>query len=99
MMSETVVFNADGSGLITSRSGMRETSTRAFEWYMQSPGRLVMRYCKGENDDNGSEETAEAVDQFEIEIRDLGNGVRSLACHDDPVQRCIWLFMVCSGQR
>ena len=65
MMSETVVFNADGSGLITSRSGMRETSTRAFEWYMQSPGRLVMRYCKGENDDNGSEETAEAVDQFE----------------------------------
>jgi hypothetical protein len=69
MMSETVVFNADGSGLITSRSGMKETSTRAFEWSMQSPGRLVMQYCRGENDENGSDETAEAVEQFDIEIK------------------------------
>jgi hypothetical protein len=69
MMSETVVFNADGSGVITSRSGMKETSTRAFEWSMQSPGRLVMRYCRSENVDKASDETAEAVAQFDIEIK------------------------------
>ena len=69
MMSETVLFNADGSGLITSSSGMKETSTRRFEWSMQSPGRLVMRYCRSDNDDNASDEVAEAVDQLDIEIK------------------------------
>lgn len=44
MMSETVLFNADGSGLIASQSGMIGQSRQAFEWNMQAPGRLVMRY-------------------------------------------------------
>lgn len=69
MMSETVVFNADGSGLITSRSGMKETSTRAFDWGMQSPGHLVMRYYRSESEDNASDVAVEAVDQFDIEIK------------------------------
>jgi hypothetical protein len=69
MMSETVLFNADGSGLITSSSGMKGTSTRPFQWSMQSPGRLVLRYCSSENGDNGADEAAEAVDQFDIEIK------------------------------
>jgi hypothetical protein len=86
MMSETVVFNADGSGLITSRSGMMGTSRQAFEWHMESPGRLVMRYGRYEEDGDGAyrdpEEPADEDDDddddepltatFDIEIQIQG---------------------------
>jgi hypothetical protein len=75
MMSESVVFNADGSGLITSSSGMTGTSTRAFEWSMQAPGRLVMRFAREENDNEASAGAAEVFDEsvasdIEIKIQD-----------------------------
>jgi hypothetical protein len=50
MMSETVLFNADGSGLVTSRSGMMGTSRQKFEWSVERPGRLVMRFLRREDD-------------------------------------------------
>jgi hypothetical protein len=75
MMEESVLFNADGSGLATSWSGMMGTSTQAFEWSMQSPGRLVMRYGDRKHDDSASG-TAEEDDRdettpviFDIEIK------------------------------
>jgi hypothetical protein len=71
MMSETVVFKADGSGLMTSRSGMTGTNTRAFEWRMQSPGRLIMRFGNGGRDDDGSGATAKAFDQAETMTFDI----------------------------
>src|SRR5512145_3007430 len=42
--TETVVFNADGSGLITSWSALSGNSVQAFAWSMEAPGRIVMRY-------------------------------------------------------
>jgi hypothetical protein len=42
--TETVVFNADGSGLITSWSALSGKSLQAFAWSMEAPGRIMMRY-------------------------------------------------------
>ena len=42
MISQTVVFNADGSGLMTYCSGMTGTTRQKFEWNMEDPGRLVI---------------------------------------------------------
>jgi hypothetical protein len=43
-LSEAVVFNADGSGEITSWSAMSGKTVQAFAWNMEGRGRLVMRY-------------------------------------------------------
>jgi hypothetical protein len=71
MMSETVLFNADGSGLVTSR-GMMGTSRQTFEWSMERPGRLVMRYLRYE-DDGASQEPPDQDEAtpvaFDIEIK------------------------------
>jgi hypothetical protein len=50
MISQTVLFNADGSGLMTYCSGMTGTTRHEFEWSMECPGRLVMRYGRWEQD-------------------------------------------------
>jgi hypothetical protein len=42
--TETVVFNDDGSGLITSWSALSGKSVQTFAWQMESLGRIVMRY-------------------------------------------------------
>jgi len=42
--TETVVFNADGSGLIASWSALSGKSVQTFAWSMESRGRIVMRY-------------------------------------------------------
>jgi hypothetical protein len=42
--SETVVFNADGSGLIASWSALSGKSVQTFAWSMESRGRIMMRY-------------------------------------------------------
>jgi hypothetical protein len=42
--TETVVFNADGTGLITSWSALSGKSLQTFGWSMEAPGRIVMRY-------------------------------------------------------
>src|SRR5262249_55297632 len=42
--TETVVFNADGSGVITPWSALSGKSVQNFAWSMESPGRIVMRY-------------------------------------------------------
>jgi hypothetical protein len=42
--TETVVFNGDGTGLITSWSALSGKSVQTFAWSMQAPGRIVMRY-------------------------------------------------------
>ena len=42
--TETVVFNADGSGLITFWSALSGKSVQTFAWSMEAPGRIVMRY-------------------------------------------------------
>jgi hypothetical protein len=42
--TETVVFNADGSGLITSWSALSGKSLQTFAWSMEAPGRIIMRY-------------------------------------------------------
>jgi hypothetical protein len=42
--TETVVFNADGSGLITTWSALSGKSVQTFAWSMESRGRIVMRY-------------------------------------------------------
>jgi hypothetical protein len=75
MMAETVLFNADGTGLITSRSGMMGTTMQAFAWSMECLGRLVMRY--GRRDDDGASGEAEKPadggetfsETFDIEIK------------------------------
>jgi hypothetical protein len=43
-LSETVVFNVDGSGTMTSWSAMSGKTVQAFTWSMGAPGRLVIRY-------------------------------------------------------
>lgn len=43
-MNETVIFNADGSGLISSWSALAGKSLQVFGWSMEARGRLVMRY-------------------------------------------------------
>lgn len=43
-VTETVEFNPDGSGRITSWSALSGTSVQAFAWSMEAPGRIVMRY-------------------------------------------------------
>jgi hypothetical protein len=42
MMSETAVFNADGSGVMTSRSGMMGTSTTILSSRMASHLRIAL---------------------------------------------------------
>jgi len=78
MMQEMVVFNADGSGLITSWSGMSGTTKQAFEWSIECPGRMVLRYGKWENDlasdgdeepDDENEDTSEISVTMDIEIK------------------------------
>jgi hypothetical protein len=61
MISQTVVFNADGSGLMTYCSGMTGTTRHEFEWNMECPGRLVMQYGKWEPETpfDGAEEPAD----------------------------------------
>jgi hypothetical protein len=57
--SETVVFNADGSGGITTWSHLSGKSVQAFAWSMDSPGRIVMRYRLtryGDQIEEGSQE-------------------------------------------
>jgi hypothetical protein len=77
-MEEMVVFNADGSGLITSSSGMSGTTKQAFEWSLECPGRLVLRYGKRENDlafdgdeepDDENEDTSEISVTMDFEIK------------------------------
>jgi len=76
MMSETVVFNPDGSGLITSESGMAGRSKQTFEWSMRPPGRLVMRYHGRETWDGAPEAVEEPTDEdaavYDIEIKIQG---------------------------
>ena len=43
-LSEIVVFNADGSGEMTSWSAMSGKTVQAFTWNMEGRARLVMRY-------------------------------------------------------
>lgn len=43
-LSETVVFNADGSGEMTSWSAMSGKTVQSFSWNMEARGRLTMRY-------------------------------------------------------
>jgi hypothetical protein len=43
-LSETVVFNADGTGVMTSWSAMSGKTVQAFTWRMEAPGRMVVRY-------------------------------------------------------
>jgi hypothetical protein len=78
LMSAMVVFNADGSGLMTSSTGMTGTTKQAFEWRMECPGRLVLRYGKWENDlapdedeepDDDDEDTSEISVTMDIEIK------------------------------
>ena len=42
--SETVDFNADGSGTITTWSHLSGKTVQSFAWSMEAPGRMVMRY-------------------------------------------------------
>ena len=70
--TETVAFNADGSGLITSWSALSGKSVQAFAWNMEAPGRLVMRYRLtryGEQADTEHDDSPElAPIAFAIEV-------------------------------
>lgn len=70
--TETVVFNADGSGHISSWSALSGKSVQAFGWSMESPGRLVMRYRLtryGDQVDKESDDSPElAPVTFGIEV-------------------------------
>lgn len=61
MMWETVRFDVDGSGLATSFCSTMGTRRQAFEWSMEFPGRLVMRYgrCEYDGEDGGVEEATD----------------------------------------
>ena len=78
MLSETVVFNADGSGLMTSQSGMTGTTRQRFEWSMQANGRLGMRYrgreycpgsCETAEEPADRDETTTVVYEIEIKVQ------------------------------
>jgi hypothetical protein len=75
MISQTVVFHADGSGLMTYCSGMTGTTRQEFEWNMECPGRLVIRYGKWKQEIpfNGIEE--EPVDEDEHIPNDQGEDI------------------------
>jgi hypothetical protein len=73
--TETVVFNADGSGLITSWSPLSGKSLQTFAWSMEAPGRIVMRYRLmryGDQAEEGSKEPDETAElapvTFGIEV-------------------------------
>jgi hypothetical protein len=42
--TETVVFNADGTGVITTWSALSGKSLQSFSWSIESRGRIIMRY-------------------------------------------------------
>jgi hypothetical protein len=78
MISQTVLFNADGGGLMTYCSGMTGTTTQEFEWGMARPGRLVMRCRRWEQDlpSDGAghpadqdEDIFDASGTFDVEIK------------------------------
>jgi hypothetical protein len=73
--TETVVFNPDGSGLITSWSALSGKSVQTFAWTMERPGRLLMRYRLtryGVDDEGAAGEPAETPElspvAFGIEV-------------------------------
>jgi hypothetical protein len=74
MISQTVVFNADGGGLMTYCSGMTGTTRQEFEWSMECPGRLVMRCGRWEQDlpsDGAGEHTDQDEDISEDQEEDI----------------------------
>jgi hypothetical protein len=78
MISESVVFNAGGWGLIVSRSGMLGESRQQFVWSMHSRGRLAMRFRSSDHDERpfGPAEEPDDRDRampvfFDIEIKIL----------------------------
>ena len=64
--NETVVFNADGSGLITSWSALSGKSLQTFAWSMEAPGRIVMRYRLTRYGDQVEEDSKEPDDSPEL---------------------------------
>src|SRR5262245_2377444 len=73
--NETVVFNADGSGQISSYSALSGKSVQGFAWSMEAHGRICMRYRltrygeQAEEDQKGTDDTPElAPVSFGIEV-------------------------------
>jgi hypothetical protein len=64
--TETVVFNADGSGLIATWSALSGKSVQTFAWSMEAPGRLVMRYRLTRYGDQLDEDLKEPDDSPEL---------------------------------
>jgi hypothetical protein len=65
-LSETVVFNADGSGVMTSWSAMSGKTVQAFTWRMDAPGRMVVRYGLTRYAAHLDEEPKEEEDAVEL---------------------------------
>ena len=64
--TETVFFNADGSGLITSWSALSGKSLQTFAWSMEAPGRIIMRYRLTRYGDQIEEDSKEPDDFPEL---------------------------------
>ncbi len=65
-LSETVVFNADGTGMMTSWSAMSGKTVQAFNWHMEGTGRLVVRYGLTRYAAHLDEEPKEEEDTVEL---------------------------------
>ena len=64
--SDTVVFNPDGSGCITSWSTLSGTSVQTFAWRMEARGRIMMRYRLTQFTKHPGDDIAEPGDAPEL---------------------------------
>jgi hypothetical protein len=80
--TETVVFNADGTGLITSWSALSGKSLQTFAWSMEARGRIIMRYrltrygdqVEDQREADDSPELAPVTFGIEVVVQDSGIG-------------------------
>jgi hypothetical protein len=70
--SDTVVFDPDGSGRITSWSTLSGSSVQTFAWSMAARGRIVMRYRLTQFAKHPGDEIAEPGDAPELSPVTLG---------------------------
>jgi hypothetical protein len=72
-LSETVEFNADGSGVMTSWSAMSGKTVQSFSWSMAARGRLTMRYGLTRYAAHLDEEPKE--DENAVELSPITHGI------------------------
>lgn len=92
-LSETVVFNPDGSGEMTSWSAMSGKTVQGFSWNMEGRGRLVVRYGLTRYAAHLDEEPKEEEDPVELSPITHEIEIRVQETHLGP-----WPVMITDGR-